>query len=483
MKTTPLKHQAVGADLLRAHRKHYLLGCEMGTGKTWMLMNDAEEQFAAGEIDALFVLAPKGVHTNWIKREMPKHMSVDWTGEYFLSGAGARKKKEIEKLFRPSDERKLVCLAMNIDAINHKEGFLLAKKFLTQFRCIMAIDESSRIKTPSAERTKRAIFLGQLAKSRRAASGTPVTNSPIDLFAQFEFLAPGEGLLGTTSFRAFVAEYSELLPQDHHLMRSIAAKSRFAPQIVAKDAQGMPKWRNLDKLKRVLAPHMYRVLKSDCLDLPEKIYQTRFFEMDPAQSKVYEAMAEETRLYMSDGEMEVFTSLTKLTKLRQITSGFVLIEGEPHLVSSDTNPRMLALKAMIEEFDGQFIVWASFREELAQIAAMLQELGISCVQYHGGVSTKDREIAVDNFQSGNARVFVGQPQSGGIGLTLTAAEMAVYYSTDYSLETRLQSEDRCHRIGTTKHVLYVDLVATGTIDERIAASLQSKEAVADMIIN
>lgn len=483
MKTTPMPHQSTGLNLLAANREFYLLGCEQGTGKTWMLMADAEQRFSDGDIDGLLVVAPKGVHTNWIRREIPAHMSVAQRSGYYLSGAGKRKTAELEKLFRPSDERVLTILAINIDAVNHKEGFLLAKRFLQHYKCMMVVDESSRIKNPSAERTKRVIVLGKFAAVRRAASGTPITNSPIDIFSQMEFLSPGTGVLGTTSYRAFVAEYSVLLPADHHLMRSVASRSKFSPQIVARDKNGLPLWRNLDRLKQKLAPFMFRVLKSECLSLPEKIYQTLFFELAPKQRGIYDVMSEEMRLNCPDGEIAIFNSLTKLTKLRQITSGFVLLYGDAVLIDPEDNPRMSALKEAIEDLDGQFIVWASFREELAQITVMLRKVGIECVQYHGGVSTTDREIAVDEFQSGKARAFVGQPHSGGIGLTLTNAETVIYYSSDYNLEDRLQSEDRAHRIGTTKHVVYVDLAATGTIDERIALSLQTKEAVAERILS
>jgi len=140
------------------------------------------------------------------------------------------------------------------------------------------------------------------------------------------------------------------------------------------------------------------------------------------------------------------------------------------------------LKELIEDTDGKIIIWASFRAEIAAIADHLLRSNISFVQYHGGVNSKDRENAVDSFQEGEARIFVGNPQAGGIGLTLTAANTVIYYSNDYNLETRLQSEDRAHRIGTTKNVLYIDIVANDTIDEVVAAALQSKADVQESVM-
>jgi SNF2 family DNA or RNA helicase len=127
-------------------------------------------------------------------------------------------------------------------------------------------------------------------------------------------------------------------------------------------------------------------------------------------------------------------------------------------------------------------VWARFKEDLRAIAQAFADEGMKVVEYHGDVNDRMREIAVDTFQNGDADVFVGQPQSGGIGLTLTAAETVIYYSNDFNLETRLQSEDRAHRIGTRRNVVYVDLIATDTIDESIALALQRKSDLAAAVL-
>jgi SNF2 family DNA or RNA helicase len=479
LKTTPMSHQVIGREKLADH-PIFMLACEQGTGKTWMLLADAEDRFVTEEIEAVFVLAPKGVHTNWVRREIIAHLEQPHQSAYYLAGGGKRRAAAIANLFKPQEDgRKLRVLTMNIDAINFKEGYQLAEKFLRTFKCVAIVDESSRIKNPNAERTRRAIRLGAYAKIRRVASGTPITNSPIDIFAQFEFLKPG--LLGTTSYRAFVAEYAQLLPPDHHLMQSIAKKTRHTPQIVARDYKGKPIWRNLDKLQRLIDPYIYRVLKKDCLDLPEKIYQTFYFELSASQRRVYDRMQEEMQLEIIEGKIDTFNALTKLGKLRQITSGFVMTAAGTHLMHD--NPRMDALIELLQDVEGQFIVWAVYREEIAQIAAAFAANGIEAVEYHGGVSNSHREYAVDAFQKGEVRAFIGQPHSGGIGLTLTAATTAIYYSNDFSLEARLQSEDRCHRIGTTEHVVYIDLVAADTIDEQIATSLQRKQDVASTILD
>lgn len=478
MKTEPMDHQKLGRKLLRDNPEYYALGAEQGTGKTWMLLDDAERQFETGMIAGLLVIAPKGVHTNWIIREIPTHLSVPVVAEFWLSGAGKRHMSRLEKLLRTDREDGLAVLAMNVDAINTKKGYEFATKFLRTFKSMIVVDESQRIKNPQAKRTKKVWSLAPFSVSRRIASGTLVANSPMDLFGQYQFL--NGGLLGTTSFRAFVAEFSELLPAHHPMVQEIASKSRGVPQIVKRDREGRPMYRNLDKLSKLIAPYTFRVLKKDCLDLPEKIYQTHVFELTPSQRRLYDSVKEEMRYERDDGDVDIFTALTLINKLRQVTSGFIIVDGEATELR-EAKPRMDALKSLVEDTEGQIIIWASFREELRQIGELLSDYEV--VQYHGGTKTKDREQAVDDFQNGRARIFLANPAAAGTGLTLTAANTAIYYSCSYNFEERSQSEDRCHRIGTKKPVLYIDLMARNTIDERIANALQTKAETAFQILD
>ncbi len=265
------------------------------------------------------------------------------------------------------------------------------------------------------------------------------------------------------------------------MQRMIERNPRVArAQVVARDAAGRPKWRNLDKLQRLLEPHSYRVRKDECLDLPPKIYQNHYFALSPEQTKAYELMEKERRMAFEE-EVVAVQALSAGIKLQQITSGFVLHEGTAHYVS-DQNPRLAALRDLIEDIDGQFIVWARFREEIRAIGEMFRSSGICAVTYFGDTSPADREIAIDEFQRGNARAFIGQQQAAGMGLTLTAAQTAIYYSNDFNLEHRLQSEDRCHRKGTKGRVVYIDLVAEDSIDEIITRALQHKSDVAAAIL-
>lgn len=485
MKTEGMQHQLEALRRMNG-RATFALFMEQGTGKTWTLLADAERMYGAGKIDGIFVVAPKGVHVNWITREIPKHLDGAVIARAWKSGAGKRERANIEELLRPREDSAPVplrVLAMNIEALLTKDGYEFAERFLNSTKSLFIVDESSRIKNPSAARTKLIMRLRGKAVAARISTGTPVANSPLDVFSQMEFLE--SGLLGTTSYRAFVAEYADLLPTSHPLLQNITRRNPRAAraQIIARNVDGTPRWRNLDKLNGMLEPHSYRILKENCLDLPEKIYKQQFFDLTAQQHKAYRFMKDELRIALGDQDQISVSALASLVKLQQITSGFVISPetGEPIYIADD-NPRLAALFDLIEDVDGQFIVWARFREELRKIAESMNEMGISCVEYHGGVSAAERERAVDDFQSGAARVFIGQPQSGGIGLTLTAAETVIYYSNDFNLETRLQSEDRAHRIGTKRHVVYIDLIAQDTIDETIARSLQAKTNVAANVL-
>ncbi len=492
MKTEPMSHQLEGQARLDAAPEYFALGAEQGTGKTWMLLNDAERQYEAGRINALLVVAPKGVHANWILREIPTHLSVRCESGYWVSGGGVRKMRALEKLLRPhdeDDEPRLTILTINIDALNTKNGEKFAARFLRRYRTYMAVDESHLIKNPSSKRSKKVVSLGTLAVTRRIASGTLIANSPLDLFGQYDFLR--SGLLGTTSFRTFTAEYAELLPPDSKLVADIRAKNPHSnPQVIRRDRKGNAVYRNLDKLKVKIQPHTFRVLKSECLDLPEKIYQTHYFQLSPAHRKFYDRLEKTMRHEREDGEVDIYQSMTLITKLRQVASGYILEDGaavelsEPDAgLLKEADTRMDALLDVVELIpEGtSIIVWASYREELRRIAEVLQDRGV--VEYHGGTKDKARDAAIDDFQSGAAKTFVSNPSAGGTGLTLTAAEWVIYYSCSYSLVERQQSEDRAHRIGTKKNVVYVDLAAIGTIDERIAGALQAKSANASEVLD
>lgn len=488
-KTKPFNHQL---ECLNEYgrREHFALLAEMGTGKTWIIINNAADLWSGHELDGLLVLAPNGVHHNWILRELPAHMPdwVRWRGATWSSDQTKKEKAQLESMFAGQDSSELRVLTMNWEALQTKRGFDFAQRFCNSCSKLMiAADESAYIKNPSAARTKALMKLKRFSRYRRIMNGTPITNSPFDAFSQFSFL--DEHLLGTTSYFAFKAEYAEMLQEGNKLLDHIkskmpAHKQRFTPQVVSRDAQGRPKYRNLEKLHALIAPHSYRVLKKDCLDLPEKIYKSVWFDITPEQRALYTKAEKECRLVLS-GEETPIAKLAAIMKLAQITSGYFLHPdaAEPVRIEGD-NPKIQLLKeraTSIVEQGKQLIIWARFRVEIEDIVAALEAEGLRVVQYHGGVNKHDRNVAIDDFQNGAAQVFVGQQQAGGVGITLTAASCVIYFSNTFSLYDRLQSEDRAHRIGQKEDVVYINMVARNTIDQAIVGALLNKKNIADII--
>jgi SNF2 family DNA or RNA helicase len=487
MKTKPMSQQMSALARLEGKRNFALI-MEMGTGKTWTALADAERCYIGNKIDAVLILAPKGVHTNWIRREIPEHLEVEsicyeWKG----NPTSKKAKAGLDRLYQRFDgQAPLRIFAINVDAAITKAGYEAMAEFLRCFRVMMIIDESTRIKNPKAKRSQKIIELGRKAIARRVLTGAPITKSPLDLFNQFEFLKPG--LLGTTSYRAFVAEYAHLLhPSDPRMLAIVAKagpKAAYAQVVETDPRTGDKLWKNLDKLSEMIAPHSFRIRKVDCLDLPPKVYKRVYFDLSPAQAEVYARLKHQYHYIDFKNKRNLsFEEIAVLTKLKQVTSGYVNVDGEPQLIEPRENPRMDAFKEIIEDVDGQFIVWAMYKEEIRQIVAALKEAGISAVEFHGGIGAEARVKAIDDFQAGRIQAFVGHAQAGGLGVTLTAASLAIYYSCSYDNELRIQSEDRCHRIGTKKSVLYIDIMAEGTIDEEIMHSLDEKTRVAAQVID
>ena len=486
-KTKPYKHQLKCLKKFGRHKAFALLA-EMGTGKTWIIINNVADLWTNGLCDAMLVFAPNGVHTNWTRLELPKHMpdSVPYRAVAWATTNAKKYAQEIEALYKYKDGLPLRILTMNWEALQNAKGIAAAIRFANHAKRLMIVcDESDSIKNPKAKRTKALLKLSKEAEWRRIMTGTPINNSPFDAFSQFGFLDPS--ILETSSFYAFKAEYAVLLSPDNPLVEHIKKKTRFTPQIVARGAGGRPKYKNLDKLSRLIAPHSFRVLKEDCLDLPKKNYKTLLFDMTPQQAAIYKKMRRECRLVFEEDETP-FSKLVAIGKLTQITSGYCIHPelDEPMRIEGAT-PKMDMLMDRVQTIvnaGSKVIIWARYRIEIADIVQRLRKAKIETVQYHGGIKKTAREEAIDYFENDDkTQAFVGNPQAGGRGITLVAANYVIYFSNSFSLRDRLQSEDRAHRIGQTKNVTYINIAAKGTIDEMIIDALINKKDVADTIID
>lgn len=484
-KTTPYKHQLACLQRFGGD-EYYALLAEMGTGKSWVIINDAADLWASGHLDSVLIFAPNGVHSNWTRNEIPKHMP-DWCRHYAEPWASNAKKAERERihwLITGQHDKALRIFTMNWEALQSSKGFEAARTFCQTAGNLMVVcDESDAVKNPTAKRTKNLMKLATYADYRRIMSGTPITNSPFDAFSQFNFLS--ESILGTSSYYAFKAEYGVLLGPGHPLYDNIVRRTGRRAQVVAR-VGGRPQFRNLEQLSKLIAPVSFRVLKADCLDLPEKIYTTALFDLTDKQQRVYKRIKNELRVELA-GEIAVLNVLTAMGKLAQVTSGYYLHpDSEEPVRIEGPNPKLKLLVDRVNAVTAQgnqVIVWARYRVEIDDIMAALADSGVSVARYDGSVGAEDRQRAIDEFESGNVEAFVANQAAGATGLTLVAASYVIYYSNSFSLRDRLQSEDRAHRIGQTKNVTYINLVGRGTIDEYVTQVLESKKDVATAIVD
>jgi SNF2 family DNA or RNA helicase len=487
------QHQQQALDFI-GERKFYGLLMEQRTGKTAVEILDAARRFLRGEIDALLVCAPNGVQTNWVRKELPRHMPTDipYKAVAMYGNPNKRDLQTIDELSVHDGSvvfRTLRILTISWDALITEVGFGCARSFCEAFsgRIKITGDESQRVKNPSTERSKAFHRLKKYAACRSIMSGTPILNSPFDAFSQFNFLDPG--ILETSSFSAFRAEYAELMPPGSAMMRHIQQRigpNKPLPQIVARNHDGTPRWRNLQRLERLIAPHVFRMLRKDCLGLPEKMYSERYFRMTPKQRDAYNLLRDDLRIQLVGGDMTAISRIAAFTKLSQITSGYYVIPGTKDVhrfFKPEKNPRLMVLADEIEtmtDADKPFLIWARFHEEIDDITTLLKKMKIKASQYHGRVPPKQRPEEIDKFQNGDVNVFLGQMHSG-IGITLVRGKAEIYYSNNFSLEDRLQSEDRPEGIGQTEAVDVIDIMAEDSIDEVIADRLRMKKDLAAII--
>ena len=460
----PYKHQLTALEK-SWNKETYAYFMEMGTGKTKVLIDNMSMLYDKGKIDGALIIAPKGVVKTWYEQELPAHLPehIENVTVLWQPNITKTQQEKLESLFEI--ETALHILIMNVEALSTEKGTKFASKFLNSHKVLMAIDESTTIKTPTAKRTKNIIGLGKYAKYRRVMTGAPITKNPLDLYTQCEFLDPY--LLDFASYYAFRNRYAEMKTM-HLRGRSIQVVHAF---------------QHLSELSDKLQPFSYRVLKEDCLDLPPKNFIKRHITLTPEQKKVYEQMKKHALATLNGKVTSTMTVLTQLMRLHQITCGhFTADDGSVQTINSN---RITELLNILEETEGKAIIWANYQKDITQIVKSIEkEYGPgSVVDYYGLTAQEDRQDNIRQFQSDpKCRFLVGTPSTGGYGITLTAANTVIYYSNGYDLEKRLQSEDRAHRIGQKKNVTYIDIIAEDTVDEKIVKALRNKINIASEVL-
>ena len=463
-KTKPYAHQITALEK-SWNKETYAYFMEMGTGKTKVLIDNLAILYDKGAVNGALIVAPKGVVGTWYKQEIPTHLPNHIKNVSILWQANITKtqQEKLNCLFETGED--LHILIMNVEALSTEKGKLFAAKFLRCHKTLMVIDESTVIKNPKAKRTKNILSLAELCKFRRIMTGSPVTKNPLDLYAQCNFLDPF--LLNFHSYFAFRNRYAEMKTLHMH----------------GRQIQIVNGFKNLSELSEKLKGFSYRVLKEDCLDLPEKIFTKRHITLTSEQSKVYKQMKEQALAVLKGKQVTSVSVLTQLMRLHQITCGhFVADDGS---VQEIKNNRLNELMDVLDEVEGKAIIWAHYQHDIKSIVKEIEKVHGqgSVVTYYGLTPQDERQDNIKKFQDDDdTRFLVGTPSTGGYGITLTAANTVIYYSNGYDLEKRLQSEDRAHRIGQKKSVTYVDILAEDTVDEKIVKALRKKIDIASQVM-
>ena len=472
--TTRMPHQEE-AFIRQRGQPAFALFLEMGLGKTKIAIDEAAQLHEENRIDRLLVVAPNGVHLAW-EREIEKHAPGSLKRNVF-GWRGSLTKKEESALARSmKNATELTVLLLNVEALSTSTK---AKDLVRSFvgpRAMFVVDESSRIKNPGAKRTKFVVAAGRRCGYRRILTGTPVTQSPFDLYSQFMFLDPM--ILGFPSYRSFCHRYGEFSTEE--AKRGRQPDGTFEKEWTYEKVVG---YRRLGELTRTIASHMVRMRKEDCLDLPAKIYEVVPIVLTPQQRALYKSMDKDGVAEFDSFEVLSPLRITRLMKMSQIVSGFLIDEDQIPRIIPGRNPKLETFIDIVSNHTGKVLVSCRFHHEIRLIRDTLREMGETVVEYHGEVSTKDRRAGVEAFQKDpKVRFMVGQ-EKALIGETLTAADLMIYWSNEFSYEARYQSEDRLHRIGQDKSVVYVDLVGEKTVDERVVQILERCRLVADKVID
>lgn len=450
---------------------------EMGTGKSKVLIDDAGLLHASGKIDAALVTCPNSIKYEW-EEQIGIHCGIPKYGVHVWP-----KWPQPSKI--PASQ--FNWFIINVEALSTKRGAEAIKAVLDHYKgkVVWDIDESTTIKRHSSLRTKAIHRHRHRARFRRIATGSPVTKGPLDMYGQFKFLH--ESILGFTSYYAFRNQYAVMGG------REVTFKFKGKETTQAVEIVG---YKNLPELNKRVAAHSYRVLKKDCLDLPPRTFLKRQVTLNPEQKRLYKEMRDHMIARFRGKVVSASIILTQIMRLQQIVGGFLPLDEIDFQTGAwqrkmtpieGANPKLAELELILDESEnpGKTIIWAHFKHEVKAIYEMLcARYGEDkVVPFYGDISVEQRALNKKAFQHGKAEWFVGTQGSGKFGLTLTASDLAIYYSNSDDYEARKQSEERNYRSGSEIHdkVTVIDIIAPGTSDIKLLANLRRKKNLADVI--
>lgn len=442
--TTALyEHQTRAVEKLRRSRVGGLF-MDMGTGKTRSAIELA--QLRRDRIDHMVWFCPVS-NKETIRYEIEKH--TRGTAVYVFDS-----RTTADNL--PAADWYIV----GIESMSSSRRVTLAVAALITERSFVIVDESSYIKTHNSRRTERITMLSEKARYRLILTGTPVPEGVVDLFSQMRFLS--KNILGYRSFHTFAS---------HHLVYSVDRPGQIIGSL------------NTAWLAAKIQPYTYQVTKAECLDLPRKLYETRYCGLTAAQQRRYQQAKEEALVLLNQATdyQKTYILFQLFGSLQQIACGYWNRRDpwsdEQELIELP-HDRLAVLLGVIHDIpaDERVIIWSKYHHSIRQIVAGLREAHgpDSTAEFHGGLSEARREAELVRWRTGPARFLLATQAAGGHGLTLNEAHYAIFYSNEFRYAARAQAEDRCHRIGQEYPVTYIDIVCSGSIDDRISSALARK---------
>lgn len=432
---------------------------EMGTGKSKIIVDEIINLYEQQRINCVVVVAPNNVHRNW-KNEFEKHGPGYNKWEIQIWQSGQNPKKREEETRRIINSGKLLVFLMNVEALSTTSGKEYLKRILlARRRTYFAIDESHKIKTQSAQRTKAAIELGKLAYIRRIATGTEAEEGIENLYSQFKFLDPN--IIGLRSFTAFRSMFCVMGGYENREIKG---------------------YQNQEYLAKKITPYIYSRRKKDCLDLPEKVYVTHEIGMTVRQTELYNQLENELIVELNSGAIvDASMAMVRMMRLQQILCGHLNSSEEEHRSRPDIIPsnRASFVSEIVEEASSKVIIFCRFIMDVDLICSALANNEIGSVGISSLVEGNRRLSEIDRWRKDKRlKALVITGATGGTGLTLNEATTTIFYSNSWSATDRKQAEDRNHRIGTTEKITYHDIIVKNKIDHRLLFALKKKDASA-----
>jgi SNF2 family DNA or RNA helicase len=474
-KTQPYAHQREA--VARALTSNELgLFFEMGAGKTKCAIDIIRHQFNSNRRKLrTLILGPVAVLYNW-KHEIKLHSNIPLEDVHVADGTGSKRVAAVQDFCFAKGSSRDGIVIVNYEALARaKPMFETIKTWEPE---IIICDESHMLKNHQAEQTKRVTALADKAKYRYILTGTPILNSPIDVFSQFRILDLGETF--GTNFFVFRSTYF------HDANERWAGRPGHFPKY-------LPRPSKFPELSDLIAKKSMRILKKDCLDLPPRIEQTVVVRMTKPQSKAYAQMKNEFMAWVENQRENkteaavATTAMTKALRLMQIASGFVTTE-EGTVVDLGANEKLELVEQYLTELtpEHKVILWCCFKHNYKQLAQVCTKLGVKHVFITGEQSAKEKQDSVNSFASDpDVRVVIANRRAGGTGINLTQASYSIVFSRNFSLAEELQSMDRNHRGGSQIHekIVKIDLVTEDTVELKVLEAIQNKHDVSTQIID